>query len=1053
MKTKCGREDPIGTRQILKRAALFFFPFFLLVAGAVALVHLSESNNRRIRLAKEQNNLAAMGKEHIQNALRPVASNVFFLASLLENRGFFTPEGGVSPTVRQHASRDLLEFSRTHRHFDQVRVIDSGGMELIRVNYNQGNPALVPPSQLQNKKHRYYFIDSWKLSRHELFVSPLDLNIERGEIEQPFKPMIRLATPVFDRMQEKRGIVIVNYLAASLLAELAKANTSQASFLLLTNSEGYFLKGMKPEQEWGFMFPSRKKSSMSWMYPAVWQNLAASSQGQIETPLGLYSHTTVFPLMAGSLSSTGSGQASGASLKILGPGDYFWKIIAFLPHAALYEKQNSWFNWSLAAIAISALIVGTLSIRLAHADLVRRAAETRLIKTNQNLEATVTTRTKELIKTCNQLTTEATQREKAQESLRDSEEKYRSIMESMEDYLYICSPGLVVEYMNPAMIKRTGRDATGEKCYSALYDRDKPCKPCYQDFAQKGQRYKCEIVSPKDGKSYYVSHDPVFHADETISKMTIFRDITCMKRAEAEKRKTESQYRMLVETMQEGVVVLDSQSRITYANKRLSQFLGYEPEEILNRPAGDFLNDGNQKVLSKQLGKRKKGKEGSYELDWVGKDGKTVSTLVSPAIFWDEAGNYKGSFGVVSDITMQKKVQREKRLLAGQLRQAQKLEAIGTLAGGIAHDFNNILMPVLGFAELAHEETRDQEPLNNYIENIRVAAKRASSLVRQILSISRKTQQETTLVNLCVFIKEPLKLLRASLPSTIEIVTDIPSGECLVIADPTEMHQVLMNLATNAGHAMRKTGGRLEISLREVSVSKLDALARLNLTEGRYIRLSISDTGHGISEELIKRIFDPYFTTKTKDEGTGLGLALVQGIVMNHNGSVTVYSELGIGTTFNVYLPAAESESTGAAEKPVGLVPTGHEHLLVVDDEADIVKMISTSLTRKGYQVTAAQNSRECLDLFKANSSTFDLLITDQTMPGLTGLQLAKEIRSVRPDFPIILATGLKSSALSKSGKPEEVSLILMKPILPSEMARAVRSVLDGYKTNLASNA
>ncbi|MFW6240550.1 MAG: ATP-binding protein, partial [Thermodesulfobacteriota bacterium] len=385
--------------------------------------------------------------------------------------------------------------------------------------------------------------------------------------------------------------------------------------------------------------------------------------------------------------------------------------------------------------------------------------------------------------------------------------------------------------------------------------------------------------------------------------------------------------------------------------------------------------------------------------------------------------------------------------LEAQLRQAQKMESIGTLAGGIAHDFNNILFPIMGYAEMAREELTEDSGPGAYLREILRATGRARDLVNQILAFSRQTEQEIRPLQVQPILKEALHLLRASIPSSIDIRRHIDAHCGAVLGDPSQIHQIVMNLCTNAYHAMQPGGGRLGVGLEEVDISASDADENLNLSPGRYVRLTVSDTGGGIPPVDLERIFEPYYTTKEQGKGTGLGLAVVHGIARRSGGTVTVYSEVGKGATFHVFLPRISSEAApvSGVEQPL---PTGNERILVVDDEAPITGMLEQMLTRLGYTVTVRTQSQDALNLFRKNPDRFDLVLTDMTMPGLDGVQLTRALLEQRPGLPIILCTGFSESVSEEEARAAGVRAYLMKPVVRSQLARAIREALAaGHET------
>ena len=516
------------------------------------------------------------------------------------------------------------------------------------------------------------------------------------------------------------------------------------------------------------------------------------------------------------------------------------------------------------------------------------------------------------------------QRKRSEEALRESEAKFRSMMESMTDPIFICSPEFTVEYMNPAMVKRTGRDAVGEKCYSALHDLSAVCDWCVFDDVIAGKSLETNIVSPKDNRNYRVTNMPIKNKDGSVSKMTIFRDITDYLIAVAEKEKVQAQ-----------------------------------------------------------------------------------------------------------------------------LHQAQKMESIGSLAGGIAHDLNNILFPISGLSEMLLDDIPPDTPEHESIEQIYKSAQRGSDLVKQILSFSRQSNPLKLPIRIQPILNEVLKLAQATIPRNIEITSQINTDCGMVSADPTQVHQIVMNLITNAYHAVEEKGGTINLELKEKGIGyfgEKDDLRDITMKSAKHACITISDNGTGIDRALIDKIFDPYFTTKVLGKGTGLGLSVVHGIVKEHGGDILVYSEVGKGTTFNVYLPLLKDSRDSKTSVVSKKHPTGRESILLVDDEEPIARMLSMMLEKLGYQVTTRTSCLDALDTFRANSSKYDLVISDRGMPNMTGEQLAKELILIKPGIPIIICTGYSYENDVKSAKAMGVKGFLMKPVAIGDLAEMVRKVLDEVK-------
>ena len=382
------------------------------------------------------------------------------------------------------------------------------------------------------------------------------------------------------------------------------------------------------------------------------------------------------------------------------------------------------------------------------------------------------------------------------------------------------------------------------------------------------------------------------------------------------------------------------------------------------------------------------------------------------------------------------------RLQAQQLRQTQKMEAIGTLAGGIAHDFNNILTVILGHADLAFQDTRDGTVIRSNLEQVRIAGSRAKHLIKQILIFSRNTEQEREPMKIVPIAEEALKMLRSLMPTTVEIRKNIETDSSMIIANPTEVYQILMNLCTNAAQAMGEKGGQLEVCLSEVNIDSAIVTDFGMLQHGSYVKLTVKDTGCGIENDVMERIFEPFFTTKGVDGGTGMGLSVVHGIIESYGGLVTVKSEPGKGTTFSVFFPRIESTDTQQAETS-GKVPGGEELILLVDNEKPIVDVMTQMLERLGYAVVGETSSIDALEILRAEPGKFDLVITDYAMPDMTGKQIAKEIMNFRPDIPIILCSGFSEDIDFDQAKNAGIRRFVPKPIDWKHMATTIRNLLD----------
>ena len=432
------------------------------------------------------------------------------------------------------------------------------------------------------------------------------------------------------------------------------------------------------------------------------------------------------------------------------------------------------------------------------------------------------------------------------------------------------------------------------------------------------------------------------------------------------------------------------------------------------------------------------------ELRILGDDGQPIHVSVSGRPIRDTAGSIVGYRGVTRDITARLYAEEQLRQAQqdAQRRQAQKMEAIGVLAGGIAHDFNNILSAILGYTDLALHEVAPSGPATQYLQAVLTAGRRAQSLVLQILTFSRASEPERIPVQPRLIVKEALKLLRASLPTTIDIRQEIDEYDGTILADPTQMHQVLMNLCANAEYAMRDTGGILEVRLDTVALDTSAVAHYAELAPGSYVRLTIRDTGHGITPEVASRVFEPFFTTKGVGQGTGMGLAVVHGIVTSHGGAITLQSTPGQGTTCEVYLPRLDMVVDDATSRDESL-PAGKGVILFIDDEETIVRVGQHMLERLGYQAVVCTSSLAALEAFRQTPHHFDLVITDQTMPHMTGEVLARELRRIRPDIPIILCTGFSHTIDAEKAQAQGIDAFLMKPLAARDLGLVIQQILE----------
>jgi PAS domain S-box-containing protein len=651
---------------------------------------------------------------------------------------------------------------------------------------------------------------------------------------------------------------------------------------------------------------------------------------------------------------------------------------------------------------------------------------------------------------CNDIT----ERRKAESALKREVAERRILLDNIQTQVWYLTDERTYGAVNQAHAKFTGLniDRMAFRPMAELFPPD-VVTTCHQGniavFASGRPLHTEEWIPNAAGERRLLSilKSPVKEANGTVSYVVCSaEDVTERKNAETLLGESEARYRELVENANSIILRMDREGRLLFFNEYAQRFFGYSAEEVLGRSVADTImprTDSPGRALQAFIADIGQHPElyATSENENMLRDGTRVWISWTNKPLYSETGEVKEILCVGNDITERRRAEQEKRQLQSQLLHAQKLEAIGTLAGGIAHDFNNILAAIIGYADIAKDEVDAGTPLARDLDQILKAGHRAKDLVKQILTFSRQAEDQPVSLYPATIIKEAVKLLRPALPAIIAIHTHIEDKAGPVRIDPTQMHQMLMNLCTNAFHAMEDQGGKLDIRLQRVELDAQQLAARPSVRPGTYIELVVGDTGSGIPDGLVDRIFDPFFTTKELGKGTGMGLSIVHGIVTRCEGFVTVDSVPGQGTTFHVFLPVA-AESQPAPVAPDESLPHGSGHILFIDDEEMLVSIVKIMLERLGYVVTARTSSLEALTTFQNQPDLFDLVITDLTMPGMTGLDLSRRLLQIRPDLPIILCTGFSTLVTEEKARALGIRALAYKPLTKKDMAPLINSIL-----------
>jgi len=642
-----------------------------------------------------------------------------------------------------------------------------------------------------------------------------------------------------------------------------------------------------------------------------------------------------------------------------------------------------------------------------------------------------------------------------EKELQESEEKFRSFSEQSLVGIYLIEDS-IFKYVNPKFAEIFGY--TVEECLNDMpfHDLVHPDDiATVEEQVRKrayGEAQSVQYTFRGIKKSGDIIHVEIFGSSISVKGESVVTgtmlDITDRKQAEEALRESEEKFKAVVEDTPVLICRFISEGIITFVNDTYCKYFDKSSDRLIGKCFLSFIPEADRKAVMTNLSSlTAESPVHTHEHRVIGPNSEICWQKWTNHAMFDEHGEVTAYQAIGEDITLLKKTEKEKLKLESQLQQSQKMESIGTLAGGIAHDFNNILFPIVGHTEMLLEDVPEDSPLRGSLDEIYTGSLRARDLVKQILAFSRQDSHEIKLMRMQPIIKDALKLIRSTIPTSIEIKQYIRKDCGIIKADPTQIHQVVMNLATNAYHAMEGNGGELKVSLKEVELGEQDVL-HPDMEPGTYACLTMADTGVGMDKDLTGRIFDPFFTTKETGKGTGMGLSVVHGIVKNAGGSVHVYSEPGKGTEFHVYLPVVESSSEQQEIQPKEPIQRGTERILLVDDEEAIITMEKQMLERLGYQVVSRTSSVEALEAFRENPDKFDMVITDMAMPNMSGDRLASEVVKIRPNIPILLCTGFSERMPEEKAKSMGIKGFLMKPIVMKDLSNKIHEVLDNKESS-----
>ncbi len=729
---------------------------------------------------------------------------------------------------------------------------------------------------------------------------------------------------------------------------------------------------------------------------------------------------------------------------------FIWAALVVWTLVLLYAAMDVWIIGSRPSVLLANLffLAGTALMGMMASYAIEyytrreyfllrqlRMKSNQLATANKYLEQRVKQRTRALVRLNESLKEQISKQKTTEKALVKSKERYRQIVDNVTDYICVHNlDGLILE-ANRQFRHKLGygpEDGGGLRLEDFVHPKLQPALRAYlEELKREGRAQGLLSLMTRDGEKRLVEYRSQIALDEDDQPLVFGsgRDITESWRTSKALKDSQKQFQSIFESAPAGIVILDaSDGIITNVNPAAARLIGLPVGKIVGQKFSQYISDGHQVA----------GCSGPERREAIVKTagGNDIPVLKNECPFTLKGREHIAvSFIDISSIKAAEAAKRQAKL---RLAQAQHLQALGTLAGGIAHDFNNILYGMLGFTELALDDAQPGSDQEANLHEVLAGGKRAQDLIAQILDFSRQSKAEKKPVNLVPLIKEVVKLVRASLPTTIGIETVIEEPLDTVSANPSQIHQVILNLCTNAAHAMEGGAGSFKVTANNVTLTHSRISSHGILPAGRYVLITVSDNGCGMPEKVLQRIFEPFFTTKEQGKGTGMGLAVVHGIVKSHGGLIDVNSSPGQGSTFKVYLPAI-IVSRSKKQRREKEFPCGSEHVLFVDDEKPLRTMVANTLARLGYTVQTCRNGLAAWETFKKNPQAFNLVITDLTMPQMTGLELARKIRQKRPDLPIIVCTGFKAD----NEKDLAPFCVLNKPIDRHELAITIRRILQ----------
>ncbi len=943
-------------------------------------------------------------------------------------------------------THEFLVFAQNKRHYDQIRFLNQAGKEVIRINYGPGGPYSVPQGQLQDKSERYYFTGTMGLKEGEIFISPMDLNIEHGKVERPLKPVMRLATSVFYGQTRKKGIVVLNYLGSNLIRGFKVAASDVADHAMLLDADGFWMYSPRTELEWDAQLGHGL--SFKKQFPEAWERITKVDGGHFYNSDGLFTFATIYPLREGRKAFAGVAAAGGQEPDEVKDKEYHWKVVAHVPSGNL--------DAAAGVIAIKQLLIAVPLFGFLAAS-IWWLAQARVRRHEMGEALTKRVRQQAAVAELGQCALSGMRLTVLMDTVVEYvtqvlEVEYCKILELLADgkTMTLCAGVGWKEGLVGRVTVDAGMDS--QAGYTLACKTPVIVPDLCQDTRFTGPQLLRDhgvvsgmsiIIHGVDGPfgvlGVYTSKRRVFSKDDA----NFLQSVANILSETIERESAQAQTRLQTSALKaaaDGVVITDRKGDILWVNPAYTCLTGYGLDEVLGKNPRIVKSGKQDQAFYKRLWDTiLSGKTWHEELWNKRKDGSLYleEESITPVLGQDgEIGHF---IAIKRDVS-------ERRQLQRQLQQSQKMESIGQLTGGIAHDFNNMLTSIMGYTELAREEAGqdDYDQIEFYLSEVYKSGKRACDLVAQMVAFSRGGEGKLEPHVLSALIKESSKMLGVIMQTGIKVDLQL-DDELTVMTDPAQLQQVIVNLCINARDAMAGKG-HLTIGLQRANSSVKQCRSCHKRVEGDWVELFVRDTGAGIQPEQLDRLFDPFYTTKEVGKGTGMGLSMVHGLMHDHGGHIVVETVPTEGATFTLLFPAIDAQADAVNMERSAKKASSNQildgNILIVDDETSVGNFIGELLKSRGCQVNVQTDSRAALSKFKQDPEAFDLVVTDQIMPGLTGVELAQSLLEICPELPVVLCTGYSEHIGEARAKSFGISGYINKPIEADEFLGLVGSLL-----------